>query len=104
MAGPQPPGLQYERVACLEQSRTEEMMRPGEKCTENSPKKKKKSPEERNWINDEVVWMQFVCVSVYAFVQVCMCVTVCAYFRHQLWAVRGGRVCRNKGSPAMCLC
>lgn len=35
MAGPQPPGLQYERVACLEQSRTEEMMR-----TEKKKKKK----------------------------------------------------------------
>lgn len=35
------------------------MMKPGR---EKNVERKKKSPEEKSWINDEVVWVQLVCV------------------------------------------
>lgn len=96
--GPQPPGLQYERVACLEKIRTEEM-----RSREEGGKKAWK-----NWINDRLAC---VCVCVralscrYACESVCVSVSVCVYIcENPTFATScgqpegGGAGCRRGGA------
>ena len=104
-AGPQPSGLQYERVACLEQSRTEEMMRPEKKSMENWEKNKTKKKGQKKRIGLMMKWSE-CCVCVFLQVCVCVCVCVCVsacicknlLSPPAVGGKRGGRVCSNGGA------